>query len=461
MLRKLTLLAGLLACLGACSNQPVTDSAGASVPTVLFEGARLIPGDGSAPIENAAFIVARGTISRIGKKGELEVPSGATRVDLTGKTVMPTLISAHVHPGFQKGLSYASENYTRATVVNDLNLALYYGVAAVMSQGIERGDISYEIRSEQEAGRLGGARLLIAGRGIGAPNAGPGAAAYAGIAYEVVNEAETRRAVQELAARKVNAVKIWVDDRGGRAPRLSPALFSAAIDEGHKHALRVSAHIFYHADAVELVDAGIDSFAHLVRDRVMDDALIAAVTRRNVYVMPNLGGAERNTHTATPAWMDEPYLLGLLTDTVSPEAIKRMRTLFVGRDAAMIEPMRRNYANMVASLKKLSAAGARIILGCDTGLPDHFFGYAEQRELELMVSAGMTPAQVIVAATSRPAEYLGLRDTGSLTPGKRADFLVLDANPLEDIRNTRRIAKIYIKGAEINRAALREGLLKQ
>ncbi|HKA45616.1 MAG TPA: amidohydrolase family protein, partial [Burkholderiales bacterium] len=201
--------------------------------------------------------------------------------------------------------------------------------------------------------------------------------------------------------------------------------------------------------------------AHLVRDRVMDDALIAAVVRRNVYVMPNLGGAERNTHLTTPAWMDDPYLLGLLRDTVAPEVIERIRGSFKGRDAAALEPVRRTYSNMHTSLGRLNAAGARIILGCDTGLPDHFFGYAEQRELELMVAAGMTPAQVIIAATSRPAEYLGLRSTGTLAPGKNADFLVLDANPLEDIRNTRRIARIYIKGIEVDRAALRASLVKQ
>lgn len=113
MFRKVMLVAGLLTGIAACSNQPLTDSADPSAPVVLFEGARLIPGDGSAPIEDSAFMVVRGTISRTGKRGDVPAPAGATRVDLTGKTVMPALISAHVHPGFQKGSSYSGENYTR------------------------------------------------------------------------------------------------------------------------------------------------------------------------------------------------------------------------------------------------------------------------------------------------------------------------------------------------------------
>ena len=307
---------------------------------------------------------------------------------------------------------------------------------------------------------MGGARLKIAGRGIGAPNAGPGAPAYANIAYEVTSEAEIRAAVRELAASKVDAIKIWVDDRGGRAPRLAPELFRAAIDEGHRHKLRVSAHVFYHADAVELADAGIDSFAHLVRDRVMDDALIASVVKRNVYVMPNLGGAERNRHRTSPPWMEEPYLRGMLEETVSPAVIARMRGSFGAREPQVAERAAQGYAILERSLARLDAAGVRIILGCDTGLPDHFFGYAEQKELELMAAAGMSPMNVIVAATSRAADYLGVRDTGTLARGKRADFLVLDANPLEDIRNTRRIAAIYVGGAMVDRAALRRSLQK-
>ena len=191
-------------------------------------------------------------------------------------------------------------NYTRENIVDDLNRALYFGVAAVMSQGIEKGELTFRSAPIRRPASSGGARLLVAGRGIGAPNAGPGAPAYAGIAYEVTTEADSGARCSEQAAKKVDGIKIWVDDRGGRAPRLSTALFRAGIDEGHKLGLPVTAHVYYHVDAVDLVDAGINSIAHLVRDKEMDDALVAAIVKRNVYVMPNLGGAERAQYTSLP-----------------------------------------------------------------------------------------------------------------------------------------------------------------
>jgi imidazolonepropionase-like amidohydrolase len=431
----------------------------APAQTILFEAGRVIAGDGST-IEGAAFVVENGTITRIGRKNEITLPAGATRIDLGDKTVMPALISTHVHPGFQMGLGYFAKNFTRENILDDLNRALYFGVSTVMSQGVERGDVMFDIRADQAAGRAGGARLLLAGRGMGAPNAGPGNPVYAGFAYSVTAEDEIRRAVQEQAARKVDAIKIWVDDRGGRAPKLPIALSRAAIEEGHKHGLKVSAHIFYHDDAMELAAAGIDSFAHLVRDREMNDALVALVKKNNVYVMPNIASPERNTYTSPPPWLDEPHLASLLRDTVAAEVIERMRGVFTKRDPAAAENARKTYANLQRSVAKLSAAGANIILGPDTGLEDNFFGYAEQKELELMVNAGMTPMQVIVAATSRSAEYLRLAALGTLAAGKRADFLVLDGNPLDDIRNTRRIARMYIAGAEVDRAALKAQLTR-
>jgi imidazolonepropionase-like amidohydrolase len=452
MLRKI-IASFALVILAALAAQPAPAQ-------TLFEGARVIPGDGSAAIDDAAFLVEGGVIARLGRRGAIAAPAGASRVDLAGKTVMPAIVSTHVHPGFQKGLTYAAENFTRENIIDDLNRALYFGISTVMSQGIEKGDVMYRIRADQAAGRLGGARLLLAGRGIGAPNAGPGAPAYANIAYEITTEEQARSAARELAANKVDAIKIWVDDRGGRAPKLPIALSRAVIEEGHKLGLKVTAHVFYHDDAVELADAGINAFAHLVRDREMSDALIASMLAHEVYAMPNIGAPERGIHTAPPAWFEEPYLAGLLRDTVAAEVIARIRNSFTSRDAATAARNKANYAILQRSLAKLNAAGVRIILGSDTGLEDHFFGYAEQKELELMAAAGMTPSQVIVAATSRAAEFLKLPDTGTLAPGKRADFLVLDADPLDDIVNTRRIAKMYLAGGEVDRAVLKASLLK-
>jgi imidazolonepropionase-like amidohydrolase len=428
---------------------------GATDGPVLYENARLIPGDGSAAIERAAMLADKGMITRVGAAGSFAVPAAARRVDLVGKTVMPALIATHVHPGFQQGLSYSAANYTRATVESDLARALYFGVSVVQSMGIETGDLFYQLRAEQATGRPLGARLLVAGRGIGSPNAGPGGAAYAGIAYEVTTEAEARKAVAELAARKVDIVKIWVDDRNGRAPKLSAPLYRAIIDEAHQRQLRVIAHVFYHVDAVDLVDAGIDAFAHLVRDAVMDDALVAAIVKKNVVVMGNLTTPLKPTLASLPPWLTagDP-MAALLGAALAPPALARMQAYYAKRDPRAVEGARQRYAILQRSLAKLNTAGARIVLGADTGLEDHPFGFAEQLELQAMVEAGMTPAQALVAATSRAAEFLNLRDTGVLRAGMRADFLVLDANPLADITNTRRISRIVIGNAEVDRTAL-------
>jgi imidazolonepropionase-like amidohydrolase len=460
IVRQTITLLGLMAVAAAYPVQRVESQDSRASVAVLYEGARLIAGDGSAPIEDSAFLVENGTITQVARKGRVTAPSGAVRVGLGGKTVMPTLINTHGHPGFQRGLTYTADNFTRETIIDDLNRALYFGVAAVQSQGIEKGDVTYGIRADQEAGKLSGARLLVAGRGIGAPNAGPGAAAYAGIAYEVTTEDQARSAVRELATKKVNLVKIWVDDRNGRAPRLAPNLFKAVIDEGHKLGLQVNAHVFYYTDAVDLVNAGIDALAHLVRDKEMDDALVASVVSHNVYVMPNLS-PEWNTNTDVPHWLqDGDPLMKLLQESTSPPVIERMKKTFGNRDPAAVERTRAQYAILQRSLARLSKANARIVLGSDTGLEDHLFGMSEQHELESMSKAGMTPMQVIVAATSRPAQYLKLTKMGVLAPGKEADFLVLDANPLDDITNTQRISKIYLKGAEVDRASLQLSLTR-
>ena len=455
MLRHLLALSVLG--LAACANQPAETPASGAGPVALYEGAVLIAGDGSAPIADSAFVVENDTITQVGRRGEVAAPDGAARVDLSGKTVMPILINTHGHPGFQRSLSYTKDNYTRETIVDDMNRLLYFGIGAVQSQGIEIGTTMKEVRDGQLAGQVGGAHVRIAGRGIGAPNAGPGSAAYAGIAYELTTEDEGRQAVEALAAQQVDLVKIWVDDRNGRAPKLPANIYRVIIDEAHARGLKVTAHVFYHDDAVDLVDAGIDAFAHLVRDREMDDALVASIVEHNVYVMPNI--SERSTYAELPPWLrpGDP-LNSLIEASVPAELIDRIRMAYADRDPATVEAARTRYAVLQRSTAKLARANANLILGSDTGLQDHLFGIAEQRELDNMVNAGMTPMQVIVAATSRAAEFMRLDRMGTLAPGMEADFLVLDANPLDAITNTQRIASVYLRGAEVDRAALAASL---
>ena len=448
-------LAAAIACTGAsvgCAGESPVSPAPAS-SAVVYDGARLIDGTGMPAIEGSRLVVDDGVVTAVGPHDEVESPPGATVIDLTGKSVMPALVNLHGHVGFQRGLTYDAANYTRENVVDHLNRYAYYGVGVIVSLGTDAGDVWSDIRRDQEAGTLGGARLFTAGRGLARPNAGPGAAALRPSAHGVTSEEDGRRYVQELAAQGVSFVKIWVDDRGGSVEKIEPALYRAIIDEAHRHGLDAIAHVFYHDDAEELVAAGVDGFAHLVRDREMDDALVAAIVEHDVFVMPNIGISERGRHSAPPAWLSAP----ILAETVAADVLARATDAFANRAADAAERSARSYEQMERSLAKLHAAGAPLVLGSDSGVQDHFYGFSAHRELELMVAAGLSPMDAIVTATSRSANRLGLDDSGRLTPGGRADFIVLEANPLDDITNTRRIADVYLGGSAVDRAALRAG----
>ena len=448
-------LAAAIACAGTsagCASDSPESRASTSA-AVVYDGARLIDGTGMPAIEGSRLVVDDGVVTAVGPQDEVESPPGATVIDLTGKSVMPALVNLHGHVGFQRGLTYDAANYTRENIVDHLNRYAYYGVGVIVSLGTDAGDVWRDIRRDQEAGALGGARLFTAGRGLARPNAGPGAAALRSSAYGVASEEDGRQYVQELAAQGVSFIKIWVDDRGGSVEKLEPPLYRAIIDEAHRHDLDVIAHVFYHDDAEELVAAGIDGFAHLVRDREMNDALVAAIVQGDVFVMPNVGISERGRHTAAPPWLGAP----ILAETVSPDVLARASDTFANRAADAAERAARSYEQMERSLAKLHAAGAPLVLGSDSGVQDHFYGFSAHRELELMVAAGLNPLDAIATATSRSADRLGLDDSGRLTPRARADFIVLDADPLDDITNTRRIADVYLGGSAVDRAALQAG----
>jgi imidazolonepropionase-like amidohydrolase len=418
----------------------------------LFEGARLVVDARRAPVENSAFVVDNGRVLKVGKKGAVQAPAGAARVDLTGKTVIPALLDGHVHLGYQKDAVYAAANFTRENVVDQLNRYAYAGVAAVLSLGTDLGDLPFELRAEQEAGRLGGALFRTAGRGFAAPNAGPAAAELKPSAYGVSTEDEARKAVREQIAKRVDVIKIWVDDRGGTVQKTSPVLYRAMIDEAHKHGVQTIAHVYYLDDAKDLARAGINAFAHLVRDRELDDEAVALFKQHNVLNMPNMGLAESRTYAKAPAWLDDP----LLHETTPAVVIDHMRASYGQRPASAVENSQKTYRIMQHNLAKLNAAGAKIGFGADSGAaPDYFHAYNTHRELQLMVGAGLTPAQALTAVTVTTAEFLHLPHHGTLDAGKNADFIVLDGNPLDDIGNSKKIAKVYLRGQELDRQALR------
>ena len=387
----------------------------AQAPTgvTVFEGARVIVGDGTAPLENAAFVVEGARITQLGPAAQVKAPAGATRVNLAGKTVMPAIIDTHTHMG-----------ETREAMVDLLQRKAAFGVGAVLSLGTDPGDIAFKLREE----RLPNAgRLLTAGRGITMPEPG-----RTTIPYWVTTDAEARKAVQELAAQKVDIIKIWVDDRNGKYKKLTPELYGAVIDEAHKRGQRVTVHVYYLDDAKGLLKAGVDAFAHGVRDKDVDDEFMAMLkTRPNFVLVPNL--PDRGVAT------DVSWLAG----AVSPEELKKMQAAATDRPNAQ-----QAFGIQARSLARMNKAGVTIALGTDGGIP-----WSHHLEMEDMVAAGMTPAQVITAATKNAAEFLRLKEHGTIASGKSADFIVLDANPLEDIKNTRRIADVYLRGTRVDRGA--------
>src|SRR6185369_79685 len=413
-----------------------------TAPVTLFEGARLIVGDGTPPIENSAFIVQGNLFTRIGRKGDLRAPAGAPRIDLTGKTVMPALIDAHVHLGYRKGLSFSADNYTRATILDTLDRFAYCGVAAVLEAGTGRGDLPFEIRRDARTG----ARYLTAGQGFAMPNAGPGVP-MRDSAFGVTTEADARRDVRDLAAAHPDMIKIWVDDRNGTVEKLKPNLYRAIIDEAHAHGIRVMAHIAALEDAKDLLRAGVDGFGHVVRDADVDQELIAMLRQRpNVFFVETLWGERNAVYGTKPAWLQEPLLRGTLSE---PEIAALAGGFSTSGSADSAQRLLRNVA-------ALNRAGVRLGLGTDTGgvTGGGYFGLASLIELELLVKAGLTASQAIVAATRTSAAILGLDALGTIAAGKSAAFMVLDANPLDDIANTRKISAVYLDGLMVDRAAL-------
>ena len=398
--------------------------------STAFVGGRVIDGTGRV-IDNGTVVINGAKITAVGP-ASTPVPAGATRVDLKGKTILPGLVNAHGHVAATSGLqSDTKQFYTRDNLLRQLRTYAMYGITTVFSLGDDQ-EAGFVLRNENSSA-MDRAKVFVAGPVINGATAD-----------------EARAMAVRVAEMKPDLLKIRVDDNLGTSRKMPEAAWRATIEEAHARKLPIAVHVYWLADAKATLLAGADLIAHSVRDVPVDDQFINALKSRDVCYSPTFT-REISTfiYDATPSWVDDPFFLKgaekgvpeLLKDPKRQETFRNSNGWKTGQQyKAGLEVAKKN-------LKTLVDRGVRIAMGTDTGPPGRFQGFFEHLELEMMVDAGLTPMQALVSATGDAARcHRKAGEIGSLAAGAAADLLILNANPLENIRNMRSIESVWING---------------
>ena len=425
-------------------------AASAQQQPIVLHNATIVDGTGGNARQHIDITIQKGIIQSV-KPASLKPPKAANVVNCTGKTIIPGLISAHSHLGILINNADPSPNaYTTENVTAALNQFERYGVTTIVSLGLNR-DLVYDLREQQRQGKLGGATILTAGRGLGVPNGQPGLNLAPDQIYRPASPEEARQQVDELASHHADLVKFWLDNAHGKLPAMDPAIYKAIIDEAHKHHLRVAAHVYALADARQLVNDNVDILAHSVRDQLVDQAFTKSLLQHNTWYIPTLALDEAFYLYATDpdvtqsAFFQEaagPQLLAKLHD---PDYVSK--TL----EAPQTAQSQKDHAIATLNLKTIYDAGVTVAFGTDSGaVPGRIPGFSEHRELEDLVTAGITPLQAITLATGQNGRLLQSLNpklnVGLIEPGYSADLIILTADPLMDVRNTRHIDSVYHQG---------------
>lgn len=431
-------LAGALLLAGACALPAFGE-------TTAYTHFTLIDGTGHPAVADSAMVVTDGKIAWVGAASALKAPAGVTPMDLKGKFVIPGLIDSHVHLGNTKGMVQDVKYYTKDSVENDLKTYAAYGVTTVQSLGTD-GDLIFPLRDAERAGRPTMARVYTSGQGLVFKDSYGG---IPGLNKPVANAAEARAEVDRQAAKHVDQIKFWMDNELGTMKVKMPYdVAKAIIDEAHAKHLRVVAHIFYLADAKQLADYGIDGFMHSVRDKPIDQATLDSMKAHHTWQVAATLSREYSFAYSKLPFVNDPFF----TRAISPDVEKiltdpaRDKQLASAPNFAIYQ---RSLANAEHNFAAEAKAGVQYGAGTDSGPPGRFAGYFLHLELAEMVKAGLTPLQAITAATSHNAAFLHATDLGTLEKAKWADFVVLGANPLADIKNTHGIDAVYIAGRSV------------
>ncbi|HEX6428662.1 MAG TPA: amidohydrolase family protein [Niastella sp.] len=420
---------------------------GVSQDVTILQRVNVIDGTGHRVKANQFVTITGGKITAIGST-RLNTTANAILVDLAGKYIMPTIINTHGHLGNLKDTISAAGNYTAANVRNQLLRYEQYGVSAILSMGTEQ-PIGVALRDSSRQGQIPGATMYSALYGFGVKNGLPPGMPKI---YRPETAEEAVKFVRELAPLKPDVIKMWVDDFWGQFPTMKEEVYTAIISEAHKNGIRVASHVYHIADARKLVAAGVDIFAHSIRDSVLDDALIAAIKKKHIMYIPTLSLDEfAYIYQQDVPWINDPFfqaalepgVLQMITNEAYKEKLRKNPV--AQQEVAALQTALQN-------LYKLYKAGILIALGTDSGAnPVRVQGFSEHVEMELMVKAGLTPLEAITIATQNGARLLRINAvTGTLEPGKQANFMVLDKNPAEDIINTRTISAVWRNGVKVN-----------
>ncbi|MDT8428727.1 MAG: amidohydrolase family protein [Pseudomonadales bacterium] len=401
----------------------------AAEEVLAFVGARLITGTGAQPIAEATLLVESGRITAVGPATAVSIPDQAIIHDVSGQTIIPGLINAHGHLSGVRGLE--SGHYTEQNLLRQLALYARYGVTTVNSLG-DDGPEGFALRDRLQPDTLSHARMLLTGRVL-APD----------------SIAQAQAEVAAAASLDPAFIKIRVDDNLGRTAKMPMAIAAEISRQAQAFNIPLAVHTYYLEDTAELLRQGADFVAHSVRDRHVDDNFIALIKSTNACYSPTLT-REVSTfvYEGEPEFFSDPFFL----QEVDPQVIAGLRDPARQqrlRQSESAQQYKASLAIAMTNLKILSDAGVRIAMGTDSGPVARFQGYFEHLEMAMMADAGMSPMAILQAATATAAECLGLTDTGTLVSGNWADFVVLDANPLEDIRNTRTISQVWIAGNRV------------
>ena len=428
-------------------------SAPAMAETTVLNNVTVIDGTGAAAASASAIVMTDGKIAWVGPSAQLKAPKGADIKDMSGKFVMPGIIDSHVHIGLMHDVTQDEKYFTPENVDADLKQYTAYGVTTVQVLGTDK-DFVLELRNKQRKSRPTMARVFSAGQGAVIKG---GYGGLLGVTNPIATPEEGRKLVDEQAAKGVDFIKIWVDDERKTIPvKMPPAVSSAIIDQAHKKGLRVVAHVFYQDDAKELIREGVDGFGHMVRDVPVDQELLDMMKSKGVWMVSPTLSREMAYSLAIMPWLNDPFF----TRGVTPGTLTALRSM-AREKAVVLGPTRfpglpyekevfwdmdRTLYQALKNWQAMVKAGVKTGMGTDSGPNGRFPGFNAHEEMQLQVLAGRTPMEAIKSATSDNAEWLKDKTIGTIEKGKWADLLVLDKNPLDDIRNTETINSVYIAG---------------